>query len=408
MNVAASPTLQFTGAPVTPNSPELRNLIGLIAEGASQREFERRHPYEAVELIRAARLGALRIPASHGGGGASLRGLIETVIALGAADPNVAHVLRNHFSFVERFAQPGIDPDNGRWLEEVVAGKIFGLASGELTAVAVGGGALETLLQPEGEGYVLNGVKYYSTGTLYADYVLVRAQDAEGRFASVIVPTNRDGVVREDDWDGVGQRLTGTGTTRLNEVRVEKDEVFFDQDGRNYSRPYNGTIAHLFLTAILAGIIRNVLEEAKALVGRRARSFSHAPAERPVDDPLLQQVIGQIASSAFAAEATVLAAADALDRATASIVGDKIDEELAHEAALAASKAKVIVDELAIRAGSQLFDVGGASAAKRSYNLDRHWRNARTLAAHNPASYKAQAIGRYEVSGEVLPKGGFF
>ena len=52
--------------------------------------------------------------------------------------------------------------------------------------------------------------------------------------------------------------------------------------------------------------------------------------------------------------------------------------------------------------------VGGASATKRSFNLDRHWRNARTLASHNPGTYKARAIGDHVINGTPLPINGFF
>lgn len=409
MNIAA-PKDSFTAAaaPVGPRSPELAELIARIGEGASERDRTRTHPYAEIDLVRAARFGALRVPLDHGGAGGSLRDLIEAIIALGAADPNVAHALRNHFSFVERFAQPALDPQNGRWLAEVVAGKIFGLAAGEFTALPVGGSPLETLLTADGEGYRLSGEKYYSTGTLYADYVVVRAQDEAGRLASVILPVDRVGITRLDDWDGVGQRLTGTGTTRFETVRVEPDEIVWDEAGGSYARPYHTTLPHIFVTAVVAGIIKAVAQDAIALLHRRGRSFAHAPVATPADDPLLQQVVGQVEAAAFAAEATVLSAAEALDRATASAKDGVIDEALAHEAALAAAKAKIIVDELAIRAGSQLFDVGGASAAKRESNLDRHWRNARTLAAHNPGSYKAQAVGAHAVRGTALPKTGFF
>ena len=66
------------------------------------------------------------------------------------------------------------------------------------------------------------------------------------------------------------------------------------------------------------------------------------------------------------------------------------------------------VSLLALRSATALFDVGGASAAVRDKNLDRHWRNARTLASHNPASYKARAIGALELHGTKLPDLGFF
>ena len=206
----------------------------------------------------------------------------------------------------------------------------------------------------------------------------------------------------------MGQRLTGTGTTRFTNVAVAKNEVVFDVPGIAYGRPYYNTQAQLYLTAVNAGIIRATLRDAVALVRRRERTFYYAPTPRAVDDPLLQQVVGQIASSAFAAETVVLAAADALERANLARERGEPAEALEAEAALRASQAKVVVDELAIRSGGLLFDVGGASATKHSTNLDRHWRNARTLASHNPASYKARAIGALEINGTPLPALGFF
>jgi alkylation response protein AidB-like acyl-CoA dehydrogenase len=145
-----------------------------------------------------------------------------------------------------------------------------------------------------------------------------------------------------------------------------------------------------------------------ALVLRRERSFYYAPAPRPADDPLLQQTVGQIAANAFAAEAVVLAAADALDAASIARERGENGVALDAEAARRAAEAKIAVDELAIRSGGLLFDVGGASATRHSANLDRHWRNARTLASHNLGSCKARAIGNLEINGAPLPAEGFF
>jgi alkylation response protein AidB-like acyl-CoA dehydrogenase len=105
----------------------------------------------------------------------------------------------------------------------------------------------------------------------------------------------------------------------------------------------------------------------------------------------------------------VLAAAEALDIATDAFdAGDAGAAEVAHRAALLSAKAKIVADEFAIRGGSLLFDVGGASATKKVTNFDRHWRNARTLSSHNPTTYKARSIGQYEISGTPLPAKGFF
>jgi alkylation response protein AidB-like acyl-CoA dehydrogenase len=154
--------------------------------------------------------------------------------------------------------------------------------------------------------------------------------------------------------------------------------------------------------------VRATLRDAKTLLHSRGRNFYFAPSATASEDPILQQAVGRIAADAFAAEMVVLGAADQLVRvAEARHAGVPVDD-LAHNAAIAAAKAKVIVDELALRSATTLFDVGGASAATRGKNLDRHWRNARTLSSHNPASYKAQALGAYELFGTRLPRLGFF
>jgi len=223
-----------------------------------------------------------------------------------------------------------------------------------------------------------------------------------------LIPVNRDGIELIDDWDGLGQRLTATGTTHFRNVRVKRQEVIFDAPDAGYGIPYANTFAQLFLTAINASIARAILRDATALVQSRKRTFYFAPAETPTDDPLLQQTVGQIASGAFAAETVVLAAAEALDIATDAFdAGDANAGEAAHRAALLSAKAKIVADEFAIRGGS-LFDVGGASATKKVSNFDRHWRNARTLSSHNPTTYKARSIGQYEISGTPLPAKGFF
>jgi alkylation response protein AidB-like acyl-CoA dehydrogenase len=166
--------------------------------------------------------------------------------------------------------------------------------------------------------------------------VLVRAKLPSDGLASAIIPATRAGVEIIDDWDGFGQKLTGSGTTILRDVRVEPDEVVPDTEGHFFTQSYTGPVPQLILTAINAGILRNIQRDAAALVRRRERSYSHAPAERPADDPILQVTVGQIACNAFAAEATVLAAADALDRLDLARAGENQAryDAATHEASL--------------------------------------------------------------------------
>lgn len=408
MNLPVADLSFRLASPPDLSSPDWQRLFDHIGLGAAERERERILPFEAVDLLKTARFGALRLRKEDGGAGATFRELYAIAIRLAAADANVAHIFRNHFTVAEQYARTPYDAQSRRWQEQVRDGAIFGLASTETGANPAGGTRPDTLLTPDGDGFRLDGVKYYSTGTLFADAVLVRAADAERRLASVIIPVAREGIEILDDWDGAGQRLTASGTTRYSQVRVEAEEAVFDVAGRGYGLSYSNTQAQLFLTAVVAGIARGALVDAVALLKRRQRSFYYASTERPADDLLLQQAIGQLSAHAFAAEATVLAAADALDRTGLARDRGEPDDAPAAEAARAAAQAKIVVDDLALRSGSLLFEVGGASATERRYNLDRHWRNARTIASHNPVSYKAQAIGALLVNGTALPIKGFF
>jgi len=409
MNKPVSAKTLTSEANVPLHALDLDSLLAKIADGESERERERILPHHQISLIKQARLGALRLPVAAGGAGSTIRNLFSVVIRLAEADANVAHILRNHFSVVERLVRNPRDEQARQWQSAVAAGAIIGLATTELDSPQVGNITPNTSFTPDGDDYLLNGTKYYSTGTLYSDLVLVRAADLSGRTGATIIPVDREGIELIDDWDGMGQRLTATGTTHFRDVKVKRQEIVFDAPDIGYGVPYSNTFAQLFLTAAVAGISRAALRDAIALVRSRKRTFYYAPHETPTEDPLLQETVGKIASGAHAAETVVLAAAEALDAATDAFDAGTADaEELAHRAALLSAQAKIIADDAAIRNGGLIFDVGGASSTKKATNFDRHWRNARTLSSHNPVSYKERAIGQYLINGTPLPAKGFF
>jgi alkylation response protein AidB-like acyl-CoA dehydrogenase len=409
-NITDIPRSNKLRAVVRPNSPELLALLTEIAEGASEREAKRIAPYEQVRKLADAGLGRLRIPVAEGGAGATLRELFEFLIQLAEADSNVAHILRVHYWFVEsQLQRPASDPLRARYLQLVNEGNILGNGFSEQSSKAVGL-YFETKLTPDpsGKGYRLNGKKYYSTGSLYATYTQIFAATPQGTIVAATIPVDRAGLEIADDWDGFGQRLTGTGTTLLNNVPVSADEVedFGDPD-KQESPSYQYAFLQLFLQAVAAGILRSVKNDAVALVRRRKRNFSYVDSA-PTADPQVLQVVGEIAADSFAADAIVLAAADAIGRAAASVEDGVPERALAEAAQIAAAQAKVAIDRFAYATASRLFDAGGASATQAIYNLDRHWRNARTASTHNPTFSKATAVGDFLVNGKRPPLNAYF
>ena len=118
----------------------------------------------------------------------------------------------------------------------------------------------------------------------------------------------------------------------------------------------------------------------------------------------MQETIGQIAALVFAAEATTLRAAEAIDAAWA----DRLSNASLTEASIAVAQAQYFAVDAALKSSEFAFDVGGASSCDREYNLDRHWRNARTVANHNPRQWKAAVVGAWLLKGEAPPTTGLF
>lgn len=362
-------------------------------------------PYEAIEKIKALKLGALRLPVELGGQGISIEELFKIFIEIAQFDNDIPQILRSHFQFVEDLLRSNDVEFQKRWIEEILKGKIIGNAFTEpVSETAVGSGEYQTKIIQVGDHYEVSGTKIFSTGTLYADYVSVRVSDEKKNAFSVIVPTDRDGVLRLDDWDGIGQKFTASGTTKFEQVKVYADEIHTPHIEQVKFKPFTQLLLH----SVIAGIVKAIASEATELVQSRKRTFVYAVHQDPKQDPLLLEKVGEIVAFTYIIENAVLKAAHAQDLAFQTTKSGITDYELSHQAALEASLVKISIEPLALKAASLLFDVTGASSTRLKYDLDRHWRNIRTLASHNPAQFKAYAVGNLWVNGVDLPNNVYF
>ena len=365
-------------------------LLDRIREGTVERETERSLPFEAVGWLKEAGFGAVRVPREFGGLGATVRQLARLLSELGAADSNLPQLLRGHFAFVEtRLVHPDAEVRE-KWLRRVAAGDLVGNASSELTGATLAD--VSTVVTEENGQFFVTGRKYYSTGTIFADWVSGSARDGSGGRLSFVVPTDSTGVERLDDWDGFGQRLTGSGTTIFDRAEVAADDITRYTDGRiNHVTAF----FQLVLVATLAGTGKAVLRDTIEFVRPRARSFVTASNPLPREDPLVQSVVGEVAAASFTADALVASAADAVNAAYLTNVDGILDDAAVTAAEVAVYSAQIAIVDIVLAAATRLFEVGGASAASSARKLDRHWRNARTVSSHNPVIYKKRTVGEF-------------
>jgi alkylation response protein AidB-like acyl-CoA dehydrogenase len=377
-------------------------VLAELAKTARAREGTRDYPFELVRQLADARLLLVGVPAQDGGAGGTVRDVIEVVIELARADSNVAQALRASFFTADHVASRQDLPHRQRTLDRLLRGDLFAGTGNERTGGA--SGSAKTAVRRDGSDYVLSGTKYYSTGGLFADWFSGSAVDEDGRVVGFTVPTSRAGVELLDDFDAVGQRLTASGSTRLHDVRVTGDELLRrDQDSPR--QPWR-SFAQLYLASIEAGIAAAVLDDAIWFARDKARPIKHSTADKSVEDPYVRHVVGEIAARALAARSAVLLAAEALE--DVSSASDAEVRAAGANAAVTIAAAQFIAIESAFKAAELLFDVGGGSATNREYAFDRHWRNARTIANHNPRDWKLAVGGAYYLTGEEPPTTGLF
>ncbi|ROP74257.1 acyl-CoA dehydrogenase family protein [Curtobacterium sp. PhB115] len=381
-------------------------VFATIREGAVERELasgapgDRPLPHAEVRALADAGFGRLRVPEDRGGFGVTLVELVQLVADLAAADSNIAHLWRGHFGYTELVLLRPSSAGRDEWLARIVGGAIIGNATSERTGTTLAD-ISTTVSAADGGSVRLDGRKFYSTGTLYADWIYLAA-DRSGERVTFAVDASAPGVTSIDDWDGFGQRLTASGTTVFDGVAVDPSVVSAYKDA---PLSHIQAFYQLYLLAVLAGIGQAVSDDAVAFVRPRTRTYIHANASRPGDDPQILAVLGRLSAGAFTARSLVVVAAGMLDGVVATNVAGPagsdagVSKPLLDAAENAVYQAQVEIGPRVLRAASELFEVGGASAADRTRALDRHWRNARVVASHNPAVYKERLVGEYALHG---------
>ncbi|MFJ9931193.1 MULTISPECIES: SfnB family sulfur acquisition oxidoreductase [Streptomyces] len=367
--------------------------------GAAERDAERRLPHAELDRLSRSGLLAVTVPAEHGGADVSAATLAEIFRLLATADASIAQIPQSHFAYVNVIRRQGTAEQQAFFSAELLAGRRLGNAQSEAGTRHVQD--FRTRLTPRPDGsFLLTGVKNYCTGALFAHWIPVLALAEDDRLHVAYVPSDAPGVTVVDDWDGLGQRTTASGTVRLADVVVPADRVL--PHHLTFEGPQlHGSTAQLLHAAIDTGIARGALAEAAAFVRTKSRPWFESGLETAAEDPLLIQRFGELAIQVRAAEALLREAARTVDITRADLTDDT-----AAAASIAVAAAKVQAAQSAVEVANALFEVSGTRSALASLNLHRHWRDARTHTLHDPVRWKIQHIGRHALTGTRPPRHG--
>lgn len=349
--------------PISAQSPALAPILAGIAMGAAGRERDGLSASGAFDLIRRCRLGALRLT-----GDADLRDLMSVVIGLGNADPAIALVMVDHFRFVERCLRRCRTAGGATSREAALNGALFHLIDFRTDDGGAARPDLHAVPTPDGRFYRLAGFAAASM-VRSTDFIAVGVHLPDRSRAWAIVPH----LHAEDSRNGLfvpTQDLVPADDTSLGEA-------------------CSGPVLHqLMLAAVSVGISRAIRRDATyaALVQGSAASgrLPHKAAAA---------IVGEIAADAAAGEATVLAAAEALDRLEASLPAGTLGPSAILTAALHAEEARSAVDRLTRRSARRLFDLCEMAGDLSDLDPERHERHAGAVSLRASAHGSAGGIG---------------
>lgn len=361
---------------------------------AGLRDRQRKLPWAEIEQFTRSGLGSISIPREYGGPQVSFVTLAEVFAIISAVDPALGQIPQNHFGILHVLQGAASESQKKQLFQSVLDGRRIGNGGPER-------GTKNTLdvkarISAEGDGFVINGQKFYSTGALFAHWVAVKALDDQGRQVMAFVRRGTPGLRIVDDWSGFGQRTTASGTVLLNNVPVDADLVV--PIWRLGQTPgIQGAVSQLIQAAIDAGIARGALDDTISFVRERSRPWIDAKVERASDDLYVIADIGKLKIELHAAEALLRKAGQVLDQVSAA----PITAHSAARASIAVAQAKVLTTEVSLLVSEKLFELAGSRATLAEFNLDRHWRNARVHTLHDPVRWKYHAVGAWHLNGTL-------
>jgi alkylation response protein AidB-like acyl-CoA dehydrogenase len=378
-----------TSNPYFAKAVELRRIF---AKDAVARDKAGGKPLDQLRLLKESGLLTILIPREYGGAGEPWSTALKIGREFAKVDGSLGHLFGYHFSSVHAAFLRGTPEQAADSYRRSAAGNWFwGNTANSFSKSLFG--------RQEGEWHVLDGFRPFTSGSHIADYLQVAWEDQlanERRFAAI--PATREGIRIEDDWDGIGQRQTGSGRVTYSSVRIHRDEVFDFKP--NEAKPYQTLTPfqqQSVLLNVFVGSAQGALIAAREYTNEKSRPWIHSGVDKHTDDPWVKRVYGDLYVKTQAATLLADQAAQALDDVWAR--GHDLTEEERGEAAVKIATANVFAGNIALEVTSQIFEVMGARSATNENGFDRFWRNVRIHTLHNPAEYKTRNIGNWFLTG---------
>lgn len=359
------------------HTPEERNKalaekVKPFTERAKEHDEAGTFPFENFKDLKEIGYPALTIPQVYEGLGISLTELLHHQETIAKADGSTGLSIGWHMGITKQLGE------NDIWKAEkykafahdvIKTGALLNNAASEpATGSPTRGGKPETIAKKDGNSWVINGRKNFTTLAPILSYFVVSASiDGTDQVGNFLIKRERGGVNVDETWDSIAMKATGSHDLVLEDVRVDEDDLVQYLTPGN--KPATGWLLHI--PACYLGIARAAQEYAIDF----ATHYSPNSIKGTIAElPNVKQKLGEMELKVLESSHFLYAVAEKWDKSDEA-TRQTMKPELGAVKLSVVNKAVEIVD-LAMR-------VVGARSLSQKNPLQRYYRDVRA-GLHNP------------------------
>ena len=349
---------------------ESRDLLALtreiatkeLAPRAAEAEATETFPREVFRTLGQAGLLSLPYPEEMGGGDQPYEVYLQVLEEIGAVWSSVGVGVSVHALSCFGLAYYGTDEQRAEWLPAMLSGDLLGAYCLSEAHAGSDPAAMRTTARRDGDSYVINGAKAWTTHGGHADFykVMARTSDDRNGISCFLVPASSEGLSADPPERKMGLTGSATATMRFDNVRVDASRRL-GEEGEGLRIALAGLDSgRLGIAAVAIGLAQGALDSAVAYA-RERETFG----AKIIDHQGLAFVLADMEAAVVSARATMLHAARLRD------AGLPFSRE--------ASVAKLVATDNAMRVTTDAVQVLGGYGYTRDFPVERYMREAKVM-----------------------------
>ncbi len=345
-----------------------RELEPAIRDRADEIEETGSIPPDLIQAITRRGLFRLNIPARSYGEQAHPLVVFHVIEALAHADASTAWVvmIASEVSLLAAYLPNAV-------LSQMIGGEEPGGPSCRI----VGSSRVMTTAEPDESGYRLSGRLNFVSGVEHATHVVATFIDFEDQIRFALLP-QRAGTVIET-WDAMGLRGTGSHDWELDGAFAQKAHTWaalgpICAEGPQWNVPDRSLVAWIANAGHAVGTAQGALDDLAEAASQSTTGDTAALRDREPFRLEFARAQAEVASARSLVQET-------WTRAWPSVEQDEPDLKLLGRCRLA----NVHAVHTCVDAVERLFRAGGTNAARRTWTLERRWRDLQTARQHGAA-----------------------